>query len=586
MQLITQALGTGTQTEFPFEFPFLKVHDIKVSVGLVPEGNWSLNADGDAIVFLRPPVLGALVEIERHTTDTRVVGFTGGAILLTSDLDKSLTQTLHIAEEAKAYLDGAIIFSPILQAYNAKRQRISNVGIAIDNNDAVTLNYIRARLGALTWVHPSQAEIDAAVAAINILIVTMTADRNAVLAHLPTIEANILSFAALLAAIQLSADTLPPVGADLISRIDTELGQTYWRDLGSEPTSVTDFTADGSWTPPDPTKFTYVQVECVGAGAAGASFDKQNNVVQTGYGAAPSQPAGGGGGYTVKKFRLSDFPAGVPVPITVGDGGVPAAGYTGGRDGEATSFGSYLTAPGGKAPVSPLVGGDGGAPVPLKDLLGQVRGRGGIFEAYSKYEKASLVPTFGYWTGGGGGAGHDGANNADTAVYPGMSGSGSEHGAGGGGGGYAPRALQTNPPKYLYIHNSNRNYSTVDANGNVHVYVTNGLQTFNYYMSTPTRWKFISYLYAGGGAIAGYILQDLAATPAPTTAKYLLGAPGGLSQRWGAGGDGGGPGLVGRPGIVPGGGGGGAGAPTLWTTSTATILGGAGARGLVRLTFW
>ena len=133
MILITSAVADGTQVSFPFAFPYLVEDDIRVYVGNEATRNW--RREGDSIVLPSPPLAGTLVDIQRVTTTRELVTFTGAAIQLNTDLIKSFTQTLHIAEEAGAFLEGALLFSPSLNAYNAKGIRVANVGYAVNDDD-------------------------------------------------------------------------------------------------------------------------------------------------------------------------------------------------------------------------------------------------------------------------------------------------------------------------------------------------------------------------------------------------------------------------------------------------------------------
>jgi len=105
---------------------------------------------------------------------------------------------------------------------------------------------------------------------------------------------------------------------------------------GSSAVTVDTFTSDGTWNKPSSGKMAVI--ECWGAGASGGIFN----------GGSEGAGGGGGGSYVRRIMKLSDLSS--SVTVTVGDGGSSTSGGFGsGTDGGDTSFGSYVTANGGKA---------------------------------------------------------------------------------------------------------------------------------------------------------------------------------------------------------------------------------------------
>lgn len=626
-QLITQIIADGNTSEFPFDFPYVSSDSIRVLIGDTHEKDWRFNATGTSVVLRAAPPAGTLVEIDRHTTSRELVTFTAPALELGSDLTASFTQTLHIAEEAKNFLAGAIIFSPILQAYDAKGHRIANVGLAINPDDVATYGLVRQILLANGVVPPPTEDIDAALLALTPVLVAVEADAADVYAKYAQVIANYNSMTAIVASLTALAADPEPHCPELIDRLDAFLGQTTWRNVVTDPNAVELFTATGTWTKPDPLTHSYkfALVECWAGGAAGASFTK-DSTVQTGIGPAPSIPGAGGGSYKRRIVTLSDLPD--TLPVVVGQGGLPSAGYTDlAQDGGDSSFGTLLSAQGGKAPRSPLDGGKGGNPNGIRIRLpnGTYLGDGGHYVERTNYLTPSSLPSGGEFHAGGGGVGHgtDPANNHQDPAFDGAS---SLNGGGGGGAGYTPHlgytpvapkvtelaykgvnqfAIPNDPANpYHYVRLKDGKYLPAGAmtvQSSIRYLDTSGytpqFYTVDQYQAafgtnepynTVSAGNLVGYGTVNRTDLSGkYLVIDLGTGSAARAASYFLPGKGGSSVSAGPGGDGGLQGQPGRPGSIPSGAGGGAGTPSgSWYNSPSIILGGKGARGQVKVTYW
>lgn len=86
-----------------------------------------------------PPQVGEVLTIRRYTSATdRVVSFKDASVLKATDLDVSAVQTIHIAEEARDIINDALIKDKEGN-WDAKGNRIVNVGDAVSDGDAVNL---------------------------------------------------------------------------------------------------------------------------------------------------------------------------------------------------------------------------------------------------------------------------------------------------------------------------------------------------------------------------------------------------------------------------------------------------------------
>lgn len=144
--------GDGTTTDFTVPFDYLAKKFVRVSVGLtVLEGGDYGDTSKDfyfidkTTVRLRtPPQAGAEVTIRRYTSATdRIVSFKDASILKASDLSTASIQTIHIAEEGRDVINDALIVDKDGN-WNAKGNRITNVGDAVNDGDAVNLKLYKA----------------------------------------------------------------------------------------------------------------------------------------------------------------------------------------------------------------------------------------------------------------------------------------------------------------------------------------------------------------------------------------------------------------------------------------------------------
>jgi len=106
--------------------------------------NYTVAANNATITFNTPPTVGAFIVVERTTDDTLLETFVSGSTVRAADLNNAFERVLFIAQE------GVNIASEALtpaededNAFDANGDRISNLGDATDDNDAVN----RGQLG-------------------------------------------------------------------------------------------------------------------------------------------------------------------------------------------------------------------------------------------------------------------------------------------------------------------------------------------------------------------------------------------------------------------------------------------------------
>lgn len=180
------------------------------------------------------------------------------------------------------------------------------------------------------------------------------------------------------------------------------------------------FTSSGTWTKPSGGGANAMAlIECWGGGASGGGSGGGGGL---GYGGG-----GGGGGYTYRMMPLASI--GATETVTIGAGGV-LSGTATGTTGGTTSFGSWMSAPGGSgggwaATAGTASGGGGGSYDFPGGGGGSTTGASGNNGAFSNH-------------GGGGGAGGF-SGSGGTSICAGNGGAAHTNGSapGGGGGGYS-----------------------------------------------------------------------------------------------------------------------------------------------------
>lgn len=139
--------GDGATTDFTVPFDYLAKKFVRVSLGvtILKGGDYGDTSkdyyflDKTKVRLKVPPQVGEVLTIRRYTSATdRVVSFKDASVLKATDLDVSAVQTIHIAEEARDIINDALIKDKEGD-WDAKGNRIVNVGDAVSDGDAVNL---------------------------------------------------------------------------------------------------------------------------------------------------------------------------------------------------------------------------------------------------------------------------------------------------------------------------------------------------------------------------------------------------------------------------------------------------------------
>ena len=90
------------------------------------------------------PQNDAVIEVKRVTPrDQRLVDYVDGTVLREFDLDLSDIQLLYLIQEDMDILIDTMVFDHVKDAWDAKGKRIINLADPIEDQDAVTLAFVK-----------------------------------------------------------------------------------------------------------------------------------------------------------------------------------------------------------------------------------------------------------------------------------------------------------------------------------------------------------------------------------------------------------------------------------------------------------
>jgi hypothetical protein len=157
--------GDGSTDDFSVTFDYLQEADVKIYINGVEDTGAEFTSPGVIHTSTVPPA-GANVYIERRSElSQRAVDFTTGSLLTEEDLDTSAEQVFKAAQEAIDAAERALSLD-YDGLYDADSRRIKNLTDPVNDQDAVTKNYLENE-----WLTPSDKAQLNAIDAANVDIV-------------------------------------------------------------------------------------------------------------------------------------------------------------------------------------------------------------------------------------------------------------------------------------------------------------------------------------------------------------------------------------------------------------------------------
>lgn len=191
---IVDLAGSGGQSNFTFNFPYLSQSHIHVYIAGVETTAFTFNST--FVVHLTTPLVSAAtVRIQRLTPiDEALVDFSNGSVLGESDLDSQGLQLLYAVQES---IDDSVnaIRADTSGNFDFKGKRGVNLATPIDPNDAVNKGYWDGVTGAAAAAEAQQALAD--ILALDLIDVSLyiqsflpSNDQEEALAYLGALKAN------------------------------------------------------------------------------------------------------------------------------------------------------------------------------------------------------------------------------------------------------------------------------------------------------------------------------------------------------------------------------------------------------------
>ena len=168
--------GDGSQTDYPFTFPYLKESDIKATVAGVAKtqgtgsAQWQFH-NATTVKFNTAPPDGSAIRIYRETADTNLTAtFYAGSAIKSQDLNDNFTQNLYVTQEVRESSELALTNSREHDGDGTYTSALSKANTAIVDAASATSTASTASGNAstaLATANSADAKADSAIAAVS-----------------------------------------------------------------------------------------------------------------------------------------------------------------------------------------------------------------------------------------------------------------------------------------------------------------------------------------------------------------------------------------------------------------------------------
>ena len=146
--------ATAAQTDFAFTFPYLEDEHVIVEIDGVQKTLTTdytiVTSPSTKIVLNSGATAGQIVRVRRKSQPgTDLVDFENGSVLTESELDRAYRHNRYLHQEIGELNDASLQKAEGSTAWDAKGERIVNVGIPSGASDATTKSYVDSAISAI-----------------------------------------------------------------------------------------------------------------------------------------------------------------------------------------------------------------------------------------------------------------------------------------------------------------------------------------------------------------------------------------------------------------------------------------------------
>jgi hypothetical protein len=138
--------ATAGQTDFAFNFPYLEDEHVTVEINGVAQLSSAftiVTTPTLKVVLNSGATAGQVVRVRRKSQpNTNLVDFVNGSVLTESELDRAYLHNRYLSEEISELNDASLQREPGTNNWDAKGNRIINVGTPTAASDATTKTYV------------------------------------------------------------------------------------------------------------------------------------------------------------------------------------------------------------------------------------------------------------------------------------------------------------------------------------------------------------------------------------------------------------------------------------------------------------